>query len=178
MIQLLVFFFFLLSDSQPRYWADYNPCCQQRILESNKIANIVKTYVKEEWRLSDDNRTVLLLEELSQPQKDIDKKALYFYVLNSIILERQNDGAIGEVVVDYVYRAFRHDSFYVLYYLYTHQEYEESYMREIAMYCYFSDYDVNRLRQEIEDTTRGRLPLSWLGAFFDRIGAYVERYKE
>lgn len=180
-INMLQLFFtlFILQSSQCGYWEDYDACRQQRIIQS-KAASIVKTYLEEKWTLTDDERTSLLLEELTSPQKDHDIKALYFSVFNSILF-LNNDGSIGESLLDYVYNYFCHDPFYVINYIANHQEYSNIYKQELAMYCYMTDKNANTLKQEIDNGylhKEYKEHNKWKDAFVSDIGALISSYRE
>ena len=174
MLQLLINLI-LLQPSQCRYWEDYAPCCQQRIIQSNKVATIVHTYLEKKWALNDDIESFHLLEELTSLQTNPGVKALYFSVFNSLLL-LNNDGAIGEAMPEYVYILFSHDPMFVINYIVNHQPCYSAYIQELALFCYFTDKDVISLRQEIQK----RLQFdnsTYLETFFSDIEKLIENFQ-
>lgn len=167
----------LLQPAQCRYWEDYAPCCQQRIIQSNKVAKIVHIYLEKKWTPTEDKRTFDLLEELTSLQADPEVKALYFSVFNSLLL-LNNDGAIGEAISDYVHILFSQDPIFVINYIMNHQTYNSIYKQELALFCYFADKDVITLRQEIEGRLQSNNNYSgYLEAFFSDIEKLIANYQ-
>ena len=165
-----LFTLFLIQSSHFRYWEDYDHCHQQSIIQSNKVANIVYTYLEKKWNLTDDKRTFLLLEELTSLQTDPEVKALYFSVFNNILL-LNIDGAIGEAIIDYVYIILCRDPIYVINYIVNHQTYYCIYKQDLALFCYFTNKDVITLRQEIEM----KLQLNDYTRYFNTLFSDIEK---
>ncbi len=146
------------------YWEDMTEKQQQEVLNSSRVAKIVKEYVASPWEVSDDEKSLSLLTELISAFNDPDIQALYFFQFNGILTKA--DGALGEVMPDYVMLLVERSPEYAFSYLQSHTELYDRYVFELACYFYFND---NANIKDSERVMKRRCPrsmTSWLSSFY------------
>lgn len=130
----------LCPITQFLYWEDLSAESQNNTINTSDVL-IVKDYYLNPWVSSDDSRTLSLLEELvTMGQQPHCIRALYFYVFNQLIV--QSDGAVGEVLCEYVAKIIEDQPLFVICYIEDNKNLREIYVKKLAEFFYYHD-DIN-----------------------------------
>lgn len=155
------------------YWEDYSPEQQQAIIESPDLSPVIREYANQPCRVKDDNTFFLLAKELSDMNKqESGFRALYFNLFNELIV--RSDGAIGEVLCDYVAKVVEEQPAYVFDYLQKHADLSSQYQDLLAEYYYF--HEEKSIRKDNEQVKRlcAGDDKSWIDGFYKEILRKIE----
>ena len=164
---LLLLISLLASPSSFLYWEDMTENQQQKILNSSELPSIVKEFVNSPWKVSDDEKSLSLLTELTSDCKGPEIRALFFYQFNSILTK--TDGALRVVTPNYVMSLVEKHPEYVFKYLQSHDELYDCYILELAFYFSFN---TDTSIEDCEEIMKQRCPqsmTSWISSFFEGI---------
>ena len=145
------------------YWEDMTEKQQQEVLNSSHVAKIVKEYVASPWEVSDDEKGFSLITELTSTCNDPYIQALYFYQFNCILTKA--DGALGEVIPDYVMLLVDRDPEYAFKYLQSHKEMYDCYVFMLACYFYYNDANIKDCEVQMKHRCSKSMS-SWISSFY------------
>lgn len=97
------------------YWEDICPGSKETIINSAEVSPLIKSFYLQEWQITDDNRTFVLLEDLVSPPSE-KVRPLYFHLFNEVCSVA--DGAVAEIIGKYSIKIIENNRDYVLPYLY------------------------------------------------------------
>ena len=124
------------------YWENLSPEEKKEVTDKVKRSkSIVANYVQNTFTVGDNNQTDSLLSVLSKLPSNGEVKCLYFHLFNDIAIK--SDGALAEMVGEYVKPMLLSDVDYVLTYIMDHKEYYTLYTSMLAenLYLKGADYD-------------------------------------
>ena len=172
---MLLFVLLLSLYSQTtafHYWEDLSEEQKRTVLHSPDVARIVKDYLNSPWEISDDEKSFSFITVLSSGTPNRQVQALYLYQFNQILAKA--DGAVAEVLCDYVNTWIEKDPRFVFQYLQSREEWRERYVEYLAGYFYYNDSaDIVASEQK----AKARCPSDlapWIASFYDEVKAQKE----
>jgi len=122
------------------YWENLSSEKKEEVANIvKKSKNIVASYVQNTFTVGDDNQTDSLLSVLSKLPSNGEIKCLYFHLFNDIAIK--SDGALAEMIGEYVKPMLLSDVDYVLTYIMNHKEYYTLYTSMLAENLYIKGND-------------------------------------
>ncbi len=122
------------------YWEDLSRAEQNLTITNIKSENsIVSLYVKNRCIIDDGEQIDSLLKVLTKLPKNDNNKCLYFHLFNDIAIK--SDGAVAEMVCEYIEPLLLSDVDYVLPYIMNHKEYYSLYTSMLAANLYLKGID-------------------------------------
>ncbi len=158
-ILFVIFSSILLSIQFTKiYWEDLSYAEQNSTISKIKSEKgIVSYYVNNKHIINNDKQIDFLFNELTKLPKDKNNKCFYFHLFNDIAIK--SDGALAEMVSEYIKPMLLSDVDYVLTYIMNHKEYYTLYTSMLAENLYLKGddyYDSIRLFNQfrLEFTTK------------------------
>ncbi len=140
------------------YWDNLSSEKKEDVADKIKRSkSIVASYVQNTFTVGDNNLTDSLLSALSNMPSNREVKSFYFHLFNDIAIK--SDGALAEMVSEYIKPMLLSDVDYVLTYIMNHKEYYTLYTSMLAENLYLKGddyYDSIRLFNQfrLEFTTK------------------------
>ncbi len=131
---------FRIKDSKQTYWENLSP--EEKKVVTDKVKrskSIVASYVLQKFTVGDNNQTDSLLSVLSKRPSNGEVKCLHFHLFNDIAIK--SDGAVAEMVCEYIEPMLLSDVDYVLPYIMNHKEYYSLYTSMLAENLYLKGID-------------------------------------
>lgn len=145
---------FVYSNSY-KYWEDFSDNEKKQILQSESVIDNARKLYEDKFKISDNVKSLALLQELTSIQEDSNLKALYFYIFNKIV--KSSDGSLLEILPIYVLNMILSDVSYVLDYLINNIELIRSYGEILGVEFFFKQggssdlpYTFNQFKSELE----------------------------
>jgi uncharacterized protein YxeA len=136
-------------DDKNVYWEQMSDVAKQETITLMGTNRNVVSYYEGNFRLSDDEKTFRLLDELTEKPENENVKALYFYLFNKICSD--SDGATSEGLGKFCQEIILNDPVYVLSYLGRQDTYLKLYARFLGYEFYFKEDGVSDLEYNFGD---------------------------
>jgi hypothetical protein len=168
-----------ISMNANKYWNDFSENEKKQIIQSGDIpGNAIKLYY-DKFFLSDDRSTEELLVYLTSNYGDTDVKAFKFYLFNKIVTS--SDGALLEVLPEYVLKMILSDTPYVLDYFMINSKLKDTYSMLLGTEFYFKEceastfpYTFNQFKKEIDSRLNSNKYDEILSSFYNKIQAQID----
>lgn len=122
------------------YWENLSHEEKKEVTDQVKRSkSIVASYALKTFTVGDNNQTDSLLSVLSKLPSNGEVKCLYFHLFNDIAFK--SDGALAEMVSEYIKPMLLSDVDYVLTYIMNHKEYYTLYTSMLAENLYLKGND-------------------------------------
>jgi len=138
------------------YWEQINDSIKKETIASREINIDVVNYYKGYFRFTDNEKSFQLLDTLISVPKQVNIKALYFYLFNKICVKA--DGAVAEGLGNYCQKIIINDPVYVLNYFSYHNSTMKTYAQLLGYELYFKrkgtsdiEYNFNDFKKLVKD---------------------------
>jgi hypothetical protein len=132
------------------YWENLSDKAQNEVLSSGKVYKDAVECFNKHLTVSDNHRTVVLLDSISTlPINEPLKRAFYFHLFNTICTKA--DGAASEMLGDYCQNMLLSDTEYVVAYLKSHSPLRKVYSDLLGSELYFKEDGTSTIRYGFSD---------------------------
>lgn len=176
----LILIIAISCNAQNQYWEELNESQKAKVL-SLVHSELVLSYYEGNFKLSDDNITIKLLDDLIQAPDSI--MPLTFYLFNNIC--ESSDGALTEMIIEYcIYYIAEHPEFVFAYFKKHNRELMDTYAMLIGYELYLKDkglsnttYDYTKLKSHISTTVDDNSLQSIIDAFWSSVDEKISNMK-
>ena len=160
------------QTSASQYWEDMTEELKKAVLHSPDVAQIVRDYVSSPWEISDDDKSFSFMDALSSGSPNRQVQALYFYQFNQILAKA--DGAVAEVMPEYVNTWIEKNPQFVFEYLQSREEWRKRYVFYLAANFYYNvDADIVASEQKAKAYCPNDMA-AWISSFYAEVNAQRE----
>ena len=131
------------------YWEQINDSIKKETIASKEVNVDVVNYYKGYFRFTDNEKSFQLLDTLISAPKQINIKALYFYLFNKICVKA--DGAVAEGLGSYCQKVIINDPMYVLKYFSSHNSIMRTYAQLLGYELYFKGKGTSDIEYNFND---------------------------
>jgi len=131
------------------YWEQMNDNIKKETIASREANVDVINYYKGYFRFTDNEKSFQLLDTLTSEPKQMDIKALYFYLFNKACVKA--DGAVAERLGNYCQKIIINDPIYVLNYFSSHNSTMKTYAQLLGYELYFKENGTSRIEYNFND---------------------------
>ena len=162
------------QTSASQYWEDMTEELKMAVLHSPDVAQIVRDYVSSPWEISDDDKSFSFMDALSSGSPNRQVQALYFYQFNQILAKA--DGAVAEVMPEYVNTWIEKDPQFVFEYLQSREEWRKRYVFYLAANFYYNvDADIVAREQKAKAYCPTDMA-AWISSFYAEVNEQRESF--
>jgi hypothetical protein len=132
------------------YWEDLTDDQKDEILNSNAVNKEALAFYKGEQQVSDNSKTIALLDTLSSITSSEKKTtSFYFFLFNQICIKA--DGALAEMLGDYCQRIVLNSPEYVINYFIKNENVLKKYAQYLGYELYFKEEGTSAIEYNYSD---------------------------
>lgn len=129
------------NTEQLLYWENISKISKNKILRDSKLDPIVKYYISNDLKISDNKESLHLLDIITSKSTD-EIRPLYFHILNDIVLN--SDGALSEIIGKYCLTFLITNKLFVINYFIINSKIKTA-------YAYYIGYEIAYAEQGLSD---------------------------